>query len=137
MKISKKLFFSLALISALQISPVSYALYDEVLPVGGQDYVPQRSYVQPDSPTPTYRMLTGINQTVSTTATFTCDIPYNLAGIWINGVSMDVNTIAVVKDGGRSITLKSSLIKSLPQGENLISIVAKDGGMASAIFYKK
>ncbi len=88
--------------------------------------------------TPVYNLTAGAMQTVpqnSTTLSFQTDIHHsNFAGIWVDGISRDVNSIATITEGNVKVTLKSSFLNTLPLGEHLISFIAKDGGITSTYF---
>ncbi len=90
-----------------------------------------------NNPPPAHYVTSGANQSVAQNKaiTFKTDIHHsNFAGIWVDGASKDVNTIATITEGEVSVTLKSSFVSSLSQGEHLISFIAKDGGIASTYF---
>ncbi len=123
--------------------PSSYSYGEITVVVSSNDVNYTGSFVsQPvgekeASVTPAYYITSGSNQTSpkNSSLVFQTDIYFkNFAGIWIDGVSQDVSSIATLTEGDVKVTLKSSYLNTLSLGEHLITFVATDGGMASTYF---
>ncbi len=89
------------------------------------------------APAKVYNITSGTHQTSAQNKalSFQTDIHHSdFAGIWVDGISRDVNTIATITEGNVKITLKTSFLNTLSLGEHLISFIAKDGAITSTYF---
>ena len=82
-------------------------------------------------------MIGGAGQIITNTskgATFRADIDYsNFSGVWINGSAIAPSNFDS-ESGSTIVKLKPAYLATLSQGKYIITIIAKDGGMASAEF---
>lgn len=91
----------------------------------------------PSNP-PSYQVISGNGQTVASVskgATFRFDMDFaNFAGVWVDGSAIASNNYTA-KQGSVILTLKPAYLASLPKGKHTVTIIGKDGGMATASLF--
>ncbi len=113
----------------------TYEITDYIAP----PVVPGTGVVIPQTVFPAAETANGaiINVARGSTPTFTFHemTAENLAGLWIDGMAVDMNAVADIAYGSVIVTLKSSFTSTLANGEHTIHVVGKDGTFGFAKFY--
>ncbi len=133
------------------IDSLNYANFDIVVTYEITDYiappvVPGTSTTTPSTSVSTSNMsypaaevsggaIITIARGSSPTFTFHEMTAENLAGLWIDGMAVDMNAVADISYGSVIVKLKSSFTNTLANGEHTIHVVGKDGSFGFAKFY--